>query len=254
MHQKRGRSSLISSRVLTAVRSPSSSLRGLRVCTLYRGVKPRSRQSSPARTWVWAPSCRQRAGSAAGGGGHSDGGRSSSRRGSGRRHSGRTCCCGCSLNLLRALPCSDDQLLRVSGPADDSRQHALLHLRCSSLSVAEPKTFYSLPETCGAHRYDCFSSQGSLAQPATDAAARCCWWRAGRALCHLQLACCGAAFAAVMWLAFQPDMENEDATIVGTVLWDWVGGPSLRGAGLGGRQAWTLIPRRSPAFARTSTG
>ena len=73
-----------------------------------------------------------------------------------------------------------------------------------------------------------------------------------RALCHLQLACCVAAFAAVMWLAFQPDMENEDATIVGTVLWDWVGGPSLRGAGLGGRQAWTLIPRRSPAFARTS--
>ena len=31
MHQKRGRRSLINSRVLTAVRSPSSSLRGLRV-------------------------------------------------------------------------------------------------------------------------------------------------------------------------------------------------------------------------------
>ena len=35
------------------------------------------------------------------------------------------------------------------------------------------------------------------------------------------------------WLAFQPDMENEDAAIAGTVLWDWVGGPGLRGAGVG---------------------
>ena len=31
-------------------------------------------------------------------------------------------------------------------------------------------------------------------------------------------------------------MENEDAAIAGTVLRDWVGGPGLRGAGLGGRE------------------
>ena len=53
-----------------------------------------------------------------------------------------------------------------------------------------------------------------------------------RALCNLELAC--ALFAAVIWLAFQPDLENEDATIAGAVLGDWVGGPGLRGAGLGG--------------------
>ena len=55
-----------------------------------------------------------------------------------------------------------------------------------------------------------------------------------RALCNLELACCCALFAAVIWLAFQPDMENKDATIAGAVLGDWVGGPGLRGAGLGG--------------------
>ena len=54
------------------------------------------------------------------------------------------------------------------------------------------------------------------------------------ALCNLELACCCAAFVAVIWLAFQPDMENEDATIAGVILRDWVGGQGLRGAGLGG--------------------
>ena len=49
------------------------------------------------------------------------------------------------------------------------------------------------------------------------------------ALCNLEL-------AAVIWLAFQPDLENEDATIAGAVLGDWVGGPGLRGAGLGGNK------------------
>ena len=38
----------------------------------------------------------------------------------------------------------------------------------------------------------------------------------------------------MIWLAFQPDLENEDATIAGAVLRDWVGGPGLRGAGLEG--------------------
>ena len=56
------------------------------------------------------------------------------------------------------------------------------------------------------------------------------------ALCNLELACCCALFAAVIWLAFQPDLENEDATIAGTVLGDWIGGPGLRGAGLGGSE------------------
>ncbi len=56
------------------------------------------------------------------------------------------------------------------------------------------------------------------------------------ALCNLELACCCAAFAAVIWLAFQPDLENEDATIAGVVLGDWVGGQGLRGAGVGGGQ------------------
>ena len=56
------------------------------------------------------------------------------------------------------------------------------------------------------------------------------------ALCNLELACCCAAFVAVIWLACQPDMESEDATLVGAVLGDWLGGQGLRGAGVGGGQ------------------
>ena len=42
---------------------------------------------------------------------------------------------------------------------------------------------------------------------------------------NLELACCCAAFVAVVWLACQPDMEN-DAPLAGAVLGDWVDGPS----------------------------
>ena len=58
--------------------------------------------------------------------------------------------CCCSLDLLRALPGPDDELLGVCWPADDSRQHSLLHLRCSSLSVAESKALHSLSDSRGA--------------------------------------------------------------------------------------------------------
>ena len=45
-------------------------------------------------------------------------------------------------------------------------------------------------------------------------------WREA-ALCNLKLACCCAALVAVVWLACQPDMEN-DAPIAGALLWDRV--------------------------------
>ena len=72
------------------------------------------------------------------------------------------------------------------------------------------------------------------ARQLSGAATRGSSMRMTRSVCGFGSAPCAILSWPAAALYSQADLENEDATIAGAVLGDWVGGPGLRGAGLGG--------------------